>query len=141
MKRFLLILSVIMVVLAGCGQEEKNDRIIEKQKQEIAILEKDISELKNEKELLTNEVADIKVDNGTAKYIMTLEIKQSHFLDVGKMIKDEINAIEIQIPVDKEYFDSFEVGDKIDDSFRFGSFLLEGSIGNWNIKVIDKEIK
>lgn len=128
-----------MMLLVGCGQD--NEVVIEQQKAEIATLEKDIVELKNEKESLTNEVADIKVDNGTAKYIMTFEIKQSHFLDIGKMIKDEMNAIEMQIPVDKEYFDSFEVGDKIDYSFRFGSFLLEGSIGNWNIKVIDKGVK
>lgn len=62
-------------------------------------------------------------------------------MDLKKMMKDAMNAIELQIPVDKEYYDSLEVGDVLDDTFRMGSLLMEGSFGSWEITVIDKEIK
>lgn len=48
--------------------------------------------------------------------------------------------IMMQVPVDKEYYDSVEVGDKIDDSFRMGSLIMKGSFGSWKVTVDDKEI-
>lgn len=134
MKKLALSLAALFM-LAGCSQDEANQKRIAEQKAEIALLDKELSGLKSQ-------ITDIKIDNGTAKYVLTLKIKQTHFtLDLDTHIKDSMNAIEIQIPVDKEYYDSLKVGTVIDDTFRVGSLVLYGSIGNWNIEVIDKEVK
>lgn len=75
------------------------------------------------------------------QYVVTLEIKQSHFtLDPFEVLKDNMNAIELPILVSKEYYEAVEVGTVLDNSFRVGSFIMNGSIGNWNITVIKKEI-
>ena len=73
---------------------------------------------------------------------MTLEIKQTHYtIDLGQHLKDEMNEITIQIPVDKEYYDSVSVGTVIDDSFRMGSMIMKGSFGKWKVTVKDKSIQ
>ena len=105
-------------------------------------LESDIYNLEAQKRVLENEIKDIKIESNTAKYIVTLNIKQSHFtLDLGQHLKDEMNDISIQIPVDKEYFDSINVGDTIADDFRMGSLIFKGSFGNWKVTVQAKEIQ
>jgi len=52
-----------------------------------------------------------------------------------------MNDISIQIPVDKEYYDSVEIGETIADDFRMGSFVFKGSFGSWDITVEDKSIQ
>lgn len=131
-----LMLMVIIIGIVGCGPNEKE---LDNQ---IQTLQEEIRALETQKEKLENEIVDTKVENGTAKYVITFEIKQSHFsLDLGKHLKDAMNAIEIEIPVDKEYFDSVEVGDTINDDFRVGSLVMKGSFGSWDITVKDKEIR
>ena len=51
-----------------------------------------------------------------------------------------MNDIDIQLPVDKEFYESVEIGSVINDSFRMGSFVMNGSFGNWKIKITDKRI-
>lgn len=136
-KKLLLIIAVIglSASLSGCGD---NRELLQN---EINALNAEIIQLENQRESLKNEIAAIKVENGTAKYVVTFNIKQSHFtLDIGQHIKDEMNDISIQIPVDKEYFDSINVGDTIANDFRLGSFIMKGSFGNWDVTVENKEI-
>lgn len=146
MKKYLIVFLTVCLLacaLTGCLTKEEQLSI------EIAALEAQVAELKTEVSALTaerdtlkNEVTDIKVENGTAKYIITFNIKQSHFtLDIGQHLKDEMNELSIQIPVDKEYYDSVNVGDTIADDFRVGSFIFAGSFGNWDITVEDKSIQ
>ena len=78
----------------------------------------------------------------TPQYILKMKLKQSHFsLDIGKHIKDAMNAIEFELPVDKDFYNKVEVGTEIVDDFRTGSFILHGSIGSWKMTVEDKEIR
>jgi outer membrane murein-binding lipoprotein Lpp len=144
MKRLIMLVAVlcIFVSLSGCATQEEMLR------DNIAELEDRVSELKNEvsaleaqKATVQKEIVDIKVENGTAKYVLTIKVKQKHYnLSLEDHLKDEMNAITIQIPVDKEYFDSVMVGDTIADDFRIGSLVLKGSYGGWNITVEGKEI-
>jgi hypothetical protein len=77
----------------------------------------------------------------TERYILKLELKQSHFsLNINQHIKDSMNKVQFEIPVDKQYYDSVKVGDEILDKFRNGSFYIDSSIGNWKITVIRKRI-
>lgn len=92
-----------------------------------------------EESLTSSQISEIQIDPGETKYFVTLNISQSHFtFDLSEHFKDELNDIDIEIMVDKDYYDSFEVGDSVNDDFRWGSFLSSGSIGNWDITVCDK---
>ena len=132
----LLVGGIITTMLTGCGDNR------EYLNAEIDGLKDEISELENQRDLLKSEIVDIKVENGTAKYIVTFNIKQNHFtLDLSEHMKDEMNDISIQIPVDKDYYDSVDIGDTITDDFRMGSLIMKGSFGNWDITVENKEIQ
>lgn len=137
MKRFVAILLVIIAItLSGCSKTEAGLN------EDVAKLEFEISQLEAERDRLNEEILDTKIDNGLAKYVITFNIKQTHFtLDIGEHLKDSMNDISIEIPVDKEYYDNVEVGDTIDDSFRIGSFIWKGSFGNWKVTVESKDIR
>lgn len=144
-KKFIIFMMVLTICasLIGCTSKEEslNNNIIELETK-IVELQTEVSALEAERDSLKNEITDIKIENGTAKYIVTFNIKQSHFtLDISQHLKDAMNDISIQIPVDKEYYDSVEVGDTIADDFRMGSFIFKGSFGNWDITVEDKYIQ
>lgn len=137
-KKVLMFIATLTIcgTLFGCG----NNR--EYLNAEIDNLKTEISELENQRDLLKTEISDTKVEKGTAKYVVTFNIKQSHFtLDLSEHMKDEMNDISLQIPVDKEYYDNVKVGDTIADDFRMGSLIMKGSFGNWKITVESKEIQ
>ena len=137
MKKYIIALIVIIAVtLSGCSETETVTN------EDIAKLESEIAQLEAERDRLNEEILNTKIDNGLAKYVITFNIKQSHFsLDLGEHLKDATNDISIEIPVDKEYYDSVEVGDVIDDSFRMGSFIWKGSFGNWKVTVESKDVR
>lgn len=124
----------------------------------------DITKLKAERKELTNQVDSLNVnilnlnsdilslsekfkeltiyEERTPKYILKLHLKQSHFsLSITKHIKDAANAIDFELPVDKDFYDSVKVGTNIVDEFRTGSFILSGSFGDWEMTVKGKEIR
>ena len=137
MKKYVIVLiATIAIILSGCS---KTGTVTN---EDIAKLESEIAQLEAERDRLNEEILNTKIDNGLAKYVITFNIKQSHFtLDLGEHLKDTMNDISIEIPVDKEYYDSVEVGDVIDDSFRMGSFIWKGSFGNWKVTVESKGIQ
>ena len=137
MKKCIVILIAMMTItLSGCSKTETVSN------EEIVKLESEIAQLEADRDRLNEEILNTKIDNGLAKYVITFNIKQTHFtLDIGEHLKDSMNDISIEIPVDKEYYDSVEVGDVIDDSFRMGSFIWKGSFGNWKVTVDSKDIR
>jgi len=86
-------------------------------------------------------VLDIYKSGRTPQYILKIHLKQRHYIDIGKMIKDAMNAIDFELPVDKLFYDQVQVGTSIVDNFRVGSFILEGSLGSWDMTIKDKEIR
>ena len=137
MKKYAIVLiAMIAITLSGCSKTETVTN------EDVAKLESEIVQLEAERDRLNEEILDTKIDNNLAKYVITFNIKQTHFtLDIGEHLKDAMNDISIEIPVDKEYYDSVEVGDTIDDSFRVGSFIWKGSFGNWKVTVESKDIR
>lgn len=132
----LLMFFILCGMFTGCVDEEAALN------SDLVSLRTEVAKLKAERDNLKKEIVDIKVENNIAKYVLTLSVKQSHFtLDLDQHLKDSMNKLEIQIPVDKEYFDSLEVGDTIADDFRMGSLIFCGSFGNWDITVKDKTIQ
>ena len=144
MKKVIIILALLLSVcicFTGC-KEEMLELEISALEETMSQLKSEVSDLTAERDALKEEITDIKIENGTAKYIITLNIKQSHFtLDITEHLKDAMNDITIQIPIDKEYYDSVEIGDSIADDFRMGSFIFKGSFGSWDVKVEDKFIQ
>lgn len=138
-KKNLLLISMGVVIAMGTMGCGANEETLSNRSKE---LQAEIQELEIQKETLENQIVDIKEDKGIAKYVVTFEIKQSHFsLDITKHIKDAMNAIEIEIPVDKEYYDNVDVGDTINDDFRVGSLVMKGSFGSWDVTVKGKDIR
>lgn len=137
MKKYIIVLIAMMAItLSGCSKTETVTN------EDVAKLESEIAQLEAERDRLNEEILDAKIDNNLAKYVIAFNIKQTHFtLDIGEHLKDAMNDISIEIPVDKEYYDSVEVGDIIDDSFRVGSFIWKGSFGNWKVTVESKDIR
>ena len=137
MKKYAIVLiAMIAITLSGCSKTETVTN------EDVAKLEAEIAQLEDERDRLNEEILNTKIDNNLAKYVIAFNIKQTHFtLDIGEHLKDTMNDISIEIPVDKEYYDSVEVGDTIDDSFRVGSFIWKGSFGNWKVTVESKDIR
>ena len=137
MKKYAIVLiAMIAITLSGCSKTETVTN------EDVAKLESEIAQLEAERDRLNEEILDAKIDNNLAKYVIAFNIKQTHFtLDIGEHLKDAMNDISIEIPVDKDYYDSVEVGDVINDSFRMGSFIWKGSFGNWKVTVESKDIR
>lgn len=138
----LIVLILLSMLLIGCSKKDANDIIIKEQEHLIVNLKSEVKALEKQKNKLDKIVIEEKQKKGVAKYIVTINIKQSHMIwDIEKNIKDNMNDIDIELPVDKEFYDSVKVGTVLDDSFRMGSLILEGSYGKWNVKVSKKEIR
>ena len=120
-----------------------------KRRLEVEYLKQQISELSLEKQQLENSIVELremetaeKIRTGTETYVVKINIKQTHFtLDLDQHLKDAMNDVDITIPVSKEFYDLVSRGTVLDDSFRMGSFIWKGSIGNWKITVSDKYIQ
>ena len=137
-KKIILLFFLTSLLLTGCGEEQAKTKLQE----EIVQLENTKNELETSISKLQEKETSEKIRVGEERYFVVLKIEQTHFtLDLGEHLKDSMNALEIPFPVDKEFYDSVEKGSIIDDSFRNGSFWIKGSIGNWEISVIDKYIE
>lgn len=138
-KNTLKLLAAVLTlttILSGCGQIENEALTHERDN-----LKYEIAQMKAEKESLESTIIEEKIEKGVEKYILVISIKQSHMnFDPDEMLKDSMNAISIEIPVDKEFYDSVDKGTVLDNSFRSGSFLMNGSVGSWDIKVKEKKI-
>lgn len=147
----IILLNIVLLIYLGIKSsqykmlsedDKKYIESIKQLKQEQTSIENNIYnkniELSNINKIIEEQQ---KVLNKTAKYIMKLNISQTHFtLDISEHLKDSMNDIEIYIETSKDFYDKYNVGDTISDDFRVGSFIFKGSFGSWKIKVADKQI-
>ena len=140
-KKLISILLICLIFLTSCGNGNlKAER--ENLETEISELEEDIRTLQSEKNSIEKLIKDLREENDVPNYIVTFEIGQQHVtLDLGDLLKDEINKTELEVLVSKEYYDSVDIGTVVNNDFRVGSLALKGSFGTWNIEVIDKRIE
>ena len=123
MKKYLLFLPLLLFSCGGNSEMEQ---------------------LKKENAALAVQVRALKSGSSTKpiKYILKIRLKQANFtLNIKKHIQNAVNSIDFEIPVDKEFYDSVSKGTEIIDDFRFGSLILSGSFGDWEMTVKDKEIR
>lgn len=131
-----LLLATAVLLLTGCRSETEQKK---------AELQQQCNELVQQRDSVKKEIAElnaIKEATGVNRYYITIEVKQSHLtFDISEHMKDQMNAVELEIPVDKGFYNSVSSGTVLDDSFRSGSFFAKGSLGSWDIKVIDKDVR
>ena len=153
MKKVLFFLALTLSLIS-CGENYHRTQISEL-KQEHKTLSTQVSNLRNSchdlrksQHYLSAQVRELEIEkralsNGyEPSYILTLEIKQSTFtLDIGEHIKNSINAISIQIPVSKKFYNSVSVGTRISDEFKYGSLVFNGDFSELRVTVKDKQIR
>lgn len=105
-------------------------------KQEIKKGEEDIASLHEKRNEL---LAEIDFAKGKTVYFIKVEMsKTSYTLSISQHVSDAMNAVELEIPVDKDFYDSVTVGQSLSESFNSGSFLLKGKFSSHNVKIISK---
>ena len=147
----LLLLLMIAFTLVSCESKKSITDDISKLKIDRISLRNSVDSLNNTKDEKTAQISvlnekikelGIYASGKTPKYILTLHLKQTHFsLSITKHIKDAANAIDFELPVDKDFYNSVEIGTNIVDEFRTGSLILSGSFGDWEMTVKGKNIK
>ncbi len=155
MKKIYTIIICSIILLSSCENKQKiKDQLdisishLEQERnsvsQEIYSINSEISSKRDELTKLNEQLkeAHILTSGKTPKYILKIHLKQSHFsLSIAKHVKDAMNAIDFELPVDKDFYNSVTEGTKIQDRFRWGSLILSGSLGDWNMTVKGKEIR
>ena len=104
-------------------------------------LENDIIDLRGEISNLRKEKSTLQ-SGREPKYIVKFKIKQGTFtLDIFEHAKNEMNAIEIEVPVNRDYYNRLSIGQDITDSFKWGSLVMDGDFSTLHMKVIGKRIE
>jgi seryl-tRNA synthetase len=150
-KTAVALYAMLAVVFSSCESQQDVQSDIERLKNERTTIQQEVqnlSGLKNSKQkeiaLLNEKLKELNIyaSGKTPHYILKIRLKQSRVsLDIGTHIKDGMNAIEFELPVDKDFYNSVSVGTKITDEFRAGSFILNGSFSSWDMTVKGKIVR
>jgi hypothetical protein len=142
-----LILTLVTLMQLSCDNKTYTQTDVESLNQQgrslsllIAEKQKQLQHLNTAVSVKNAELNAISKEN--PKYILKIQFSQSRFsLDISDHIKDSMNSGEFELPVDRDFYNSVNVGDKMVDNFRMGSFILRGSFSSWNFKIINKRIE
>lgn len=150
MKKF-IIFALIALVSVSCYTDEDQKKLNEncrRLKSEQSALEKSVSSLNDrilDLKALNHYLELEKRELETGKentYIVKFKIKQSTFtLDLLEHAKNEMNAIEVEIPVKKEYYNKLSIGQDLTDSFKYGSLIMDGDFSTLHMKVVGKRVE
>lgn len=142
MKKILIIMLTVLC-FASCVKLEDKIRL----QNEYTELSSEVAALKDKKNELTTEINQL--DNAgralgaghEVHYIVKLKIKQGTFtLDPFEHIKNEMNAIEMELPVSRDYYNTLKVGQDLSNSFKWGSLVMNGDFSHLHVKVTGKRI-
>lgn len=150
MKKF-LVFAMFAVIFTACYTDDDKNRLqleckaLAQQKEN---LQSTVSRLNNSKTSLLKQIHDLQIQKSAyetgreIKYIVKFRIKQSTFtLDIGEHIKNGMNAIELELPVNKSFYDKVSIGTEISNSFKMGSLLFNGDFSNLHMTVTGKRIE
>lgn len=132
-------------MLENQESRERNDRLIAERKS----IERDINSKTNIRNSLANQNNTLNKQINANKfalackntiYIVKIKIHQTTYtLDIGEHIKNKINDVEFEMPVDKSYYDKCHVGQSITDaSFKWGSLLMDDDFSVLKITIQGK---
>ena len=76
-------------------------------------------------------------------YVIRIKIHQTTYtLDPFEYMKNKMNDIEFEIPVDKEYYNTCKVGSKINDPrLKMGSLVMDGDFSKLKVTISGKSIR
>lgn len=141
----------LAITLTACYTDEDKEKLQAECKaltQQKANLQSTISRMNDNISTLNNQIHDLRLQKNSLetgreiKYIVKFRIKQSTFtLDIGEHIKNGMNAIELELPVSKTFYDRVSVGTEISKSFKMGSLLFNGDFSNLHMTVTGKRME
>jgi hypothetical protein len=150
MKKF-IIFAAIACLFTACYTDEDQKRLqedcaaLQHQKEylngqvghlegQVATLNQKVSELNSERRALQG--------GREPRYIVKFKIKQGTFtLDIFEHIKNEMNSIEIEVPVCREYYNRLSIGQDMTDAFKWGSLVMDGDFSTLHMRVVGKRIE
>lgn len=132
-------------IMENMESRERNDRLMNERKQLEAEVNRNRNinnQLKSQHQVLVEQINKDKFVLSTSKtiYIIKIKIHQTTYtLDIGEHIKNKINDITFEIPVDKAYYDKCSIGQKISDpGLKVGSLIMDGDFSKLNVKIVSK---
>jgi len=132
-------------IMENMESAERNNRLMRERKQieyEINANKNINNRLKQQYDVLNNQINRNKFALDVSKniYIVKIKIHQTTYtLSPGEYIKNKINDVEFEIPVDKAYYDNCNVGQKVTDpGLKLGSLLCDGDFSKLKITIIGK---
>lgn len=135
--------TVIFDDLESVQRNEKLKNIRLSTEADIRNLAKEQNKLITENTSLENRISanKFKINAYYKVYIIKLKIHQvTYTLDIGEHIKNSINDVEFEIPVDKDYYESCKVGHEISNTFKWGSLLMDDDFSRLKITCVGKRI-
>ena len=132
-------------IMENMESRERNNKLMNERKMfEIDINgNKNINnQLKRQHDVMTEQIKKDQLALAVSKniYIVKIKIHQTTYsLDIEEHIKNKINDVEFEIPVDKAYYDNCSIGQKVTDpGMKLGSLLVDGDFSKLKIKIIGK---
>ena len=132
-------------IMSNQESRERNNKLIHERNLLESLIAKNANinnQLENQHKSLINKINKDKFALSVSNtiYIVKIKIHQTTYtLDLGEHIKNKINDIEFEIPVDKEYYDKCSVGQKVSDpGLKLGSLLMNGDFSKLKVKITGK---
>jgi len=150
MKKIISIIAFICVITSCYTDEDKKQlqKDCFKLSQEKTELSDQIDLLNNKTISLKNEINDLIIEKkglssgSEPKYIVKFKIKQGTFtLDIFEHVKNSVNSIEIELPVNRDFYNRLSIGQDLTDSFKWGSLIFDGDFSTLHMRVIGKRIE
>lgn len=134
-------------ILSNQESRERNDRLIKERNS----LGREINEQRTICYGLTktnNELKDeiksnkFNIDFCKNLYIISVRIHQTTYtLSISEHVKNKLNDVIFEIPVDKSYYDKCRIGQEVTDAgFKMGSLLRDGDFSKLKITVEGKRV-
>lgn len=132
-------------IMENMESAERNNRLMNERKQ----IESDIisfrninEQLKRQNNALNEQINKNKLALDASRNIHIIKIKihqTTYSLSPGEYIKNKINDIVFEIPVDKAYYDKCSIGQKVTDpGLKIGSLIMDGDFSKLKITIINK---
>ena len=150
MKKLLLIVCVTFMTSACFNQSDyvqlqKNYSELHTKKQ---TLEREVKHELNNLSNIRQQVRELErqqnamIQGKRPLYIVKFKIKQSTFtLNPMEHIKNQVNAIEFELPVEKSFYDNVNIGTDITGAFKYGSLIFNGDFSTLHTKVTGKRVE
>lgn len=132
-------------IMENMESRERNDRLMKERQQLEVEVNGNINineQLKLQHKTLVEQINKDKFALAASNtiYIVKIKIHQTTYtLDLEEHIKNKINDIEFEIPVDKSYYDNCSIGQNVSDpGLKLGSLLVNGDFSKLKVKIIGK---